>query len=210
MYSDISSNDDDLFDSSKSSSKTSQHVNSLTDDLENLLKDTSSSSIDSTIVRARLAHALYDTANGFIFTVDSYNRTVFNTLNFLTNNKFANDLYADVLEESIAKRIVVFDFISSVTTTANEKILQFLSKATSAKIDSFFFNTYISSVLEMLDFSINYNIEIYLKICSVLNRQPISAVVERKVDDLDSKIMSSSEYIAESFANIRRSLGFNF
>jgi len=58
MYSDISSNDDDLFDSSKSSSKTSQHVNSLTDDLENLLKDTSSSNIDSTIVRARLAHAL--------------------------------------------------------------------------------------------------------------------------------------------------------
>jgi len=210
MYSDISSNDDDLFDSSKSSSKTSQHVNALTDDLENLLNDTNVSNLDSTIFRARLAHALYDTAHSFIFTADSYNRTVFNALNSLTNNKFASDLYADVLEESIAKRIVVFDFISSVTTTANEKILQFISQATSAKIDSFFFNTYVSSVLEMLDFSINYNIEIYLKICSVLNRQPISAVVERKVDDLDSKIMSSSEYIAENFAFIRRNLGFGF
>jgi len=49
-----------------------------------------------------------------------------------------------------------------------------------------------------------------LKICSVLNRQPISAIVERRVDDLDSKIMSSSEYIAESFALIRRNLGFGF
>lgn len=210
MYSNISSNDDDLFSPSKSSSKVNNHTDAMADDLENILKGTSAQDLNSTMFRTRLAHALYDTANGFIFGIDSFNRTVYNTLNFLTDNAFAYNLYADALEESISKRLVVFDFISSITNSANEKILAFLSQKTNAHLDSFFFNTYVASMLEMLDFSINYNLEIYKKICDHLKRQPISSLIERNVDGVDPLIMDSSNYIIKSFSSIRKSLGFNF
>lgn len=210
MYSDISSNDDDLFAPSKSSSKVNNHSDALADDFENILKDTSAKDLNSTMFRTRLAHALYDTANSFVFGVDSFNRTVFNTLNFLTNNTFAYNLYADVLEESIAKRLVVFDFASSITNSANEKILAFLSQKTNAHLDSFFFNTYVSSMLEMLDFTIDYNLEIYKRVCAHLNREPIPALVDRNVDAVDPLIMDSSDYIIKSFSSIRKSMGFNF
>lgn len=210
MYSDISSNDDDLFAPSKSSSKANNHSDALVDDLENLLKDTSAKDLSSTMFRTRLAHAMYDTSNNFIFGIDSFNRTVYNTLNFLTNNTFAYNLYADVLEESIAKRIVVYDFASSVTNNANEKILSFLSQKTNAHLDTFFFNTYIGSMLEMLDFSINYNIDLYKSICNHLGRQPIAALIDRDVNAIDPIIMDSSDYIIRSFSSIRKSMGFSF
>jgi hypothetical protein len=209
MYSGISSNDDDLFAPSKSSSKANNHSEALVDDLENFLKNNSTKEVTSTMFRTRLAHAIYDTSNNFIFGVDAFNRTVYNTLNFLTNNGFAYNLYADVLEESIAKRIVVYDFASTMTDSANKKILAFLSQKTNANLDTFFFNTYVASMLEMLDFSINYNIELYKTLCNHLNRQPIAALIDRDVNAIDPLVMDSSNYIIKSFSSIRKSMGFD-
>ena len=210
MYSDISSNDDDLFSPSKSSSKKEQ-TSSLANDVEKILKETSEGKIDATLVRAKLAHALYDTSNHFVFSVDSYQRTVFNVLNHLTNNTYAYNFYADVLEESIAKRIVIFDFLSSITKSAsNEKILSFLADKMDINIDSFFFNTYVNSMGQMLDFIINYNIDIYVKICQHVGRPPVESIVSRNVDALDPKLMNSDEFIIGSFAAIRKSLGFEY
>jgi hypothetical protein len=108
MYSNISSNDDDLFsNSSETPKKTNQSFDSILDDVEAYLNKKNPSGVESVIVRTKLAHTLYDTANNFIFSTDSYNRTIFNTLNLLTDNKFSVNLYADVLEESIARRLVV-------------------------------------------------------------------------------------------------------
>lgn len=210
MHSDISSNDDDLFSPSKSSSK-KEHTNSLADDVERILKETSDGKIDSTLVRARLAHALYDTASNFVFNVDSHQRTLFNALNTLTNNTYAYNFYADVLEESIAKRMVVYDFLGSVKSSAsNTKILSFLANKMDINVDSFFFNTYVHSMYEMLDFIINYNISLYLKICEYLNRTPVHSIVNRDVDSLDPKIMNSDDYIINSFSSIRKSFGYEF
>lgn len=210
MYSDISSNDDDLFSPSQSSSKKDQ-ASSLVNDVEKILKETSEGKIDATLVRAKLAHALYDTSNNFVFGIDSFQRTIFNVLNQLTNNAYAYNFYADVLEESIAKRIVIYDFLTSITKSAsNDKILSFLADKMDVNIDSFFFNTYVYSMGEMLDFIINYNIEIYTKVCNQVGRSPIQSIVSRDVNALDPKLMNSDDFVISSFAAIRKSLGFEY
>lgn len=209
MYSGISSNDDDLFAPSETSSKKNSHSENIANDVENLLKDKSFDGIDATIIRARLANALYDTANRFIFDTDSFNKSVFNSLNALTNNMFAYQLYADVLEESLAKRIVVFDFATTLSKSKNDKVLEFLAQKINVNLDEFFFNTYLNSLLDIMDETINYNIQIYLKVCAHLGKTPLSCIIDRDPDAIDPMILNSSEYIFSTFSSIRKSMGFD-
>ena len=211
MYSNISSNDDDLF-SNKQEEKTNTSAtsaNTILDDLEAYLSKKNPNGLDSVIVRTKLAHTLYDTANNFIFSIDSYNRTIFNTLNLLTDNKFALNLYADVLEESLAKRLIVFDFLNSVTSSsANEKVISFLSKKLNINVDNFFFNTYVFSAMEMFQSIIDYNLDIYLKVCNLINRQPLNALLEKDSNLIDPLLLDTNAYIFNTFSSIRKSIGY--
>ena len=124
MHPNFSSNDDDLFaPTSEPTKKESSFVN-REDIIDNLIKNAYEGDMEATLIRAHLAHLIYDTASNFIFDVNSANRTVFNTLNSLTNNMFSYNVYIDVLEESISKRIVIYDFISTVGDADNQEIIR--------------------------------------------------------------------------------------
>lgn len=210
MYTNVSSNDDDLFAPASESSKKESSSFNKEDMVENLLRSTYENDIESTLVRAHLAHAIYDSAHNFIFNSSSVNRTVFNTLNYLTNNMFSFNAYADNLEETISKRIVMYEFITSINDIRNEDILAFFSKHTNSQIDHFFLETYINSTVQILDFVINYNIDIYKKLCLHISREPVSNIINRQIEDLDSSLIDSSEYMSNIISNIRKGLGFEY
>lgn len=209
MYSNISSNDDDLFSGSQNEPKKEKRSGILSEDLENLLKDNSDTKSDSTVLKARLAIALYDTAGSFVSSSDSSDRTLFNTLNALTDNRFAYDLYADQLEESISKRLVIYDFTTSLQSDKSKKLLEQISRFLKTQIDSFFFTTYMTSFVELLDHTISYNTAVYVAVCNHINRPPLDYIINRNVDEVDNKLIESIEYVNNSFASIRDSLGFS-
>ncbi|CAB4143789.1 hypothetical protein UFOVP784_240 [uncultured Caudovirales phage] len=213
MYSDfLSDNDDDLFESkpqtgSKPKSGSAPLTDSIFKDVENLLSIEKESK--SMVFKSKLANTLYETCNNYIFEVNSYNRSIFDALNIVTQGSFQYQLYADVLEESIARRLVMREFIGSLHRAADTNILEFLSKRMNISIDSQFFTTYIVSMQEMMDHAIDYNIGIYIKVCEKIGRTPLSVILDKDTSQTDMIVSQSGSYINKSFAYIRHELGMD-
>lgn len=214
-FSSFSDNDDDLFDDSSSSNSffqnkptlnSSEEIQSLIESIEK--KDLEN--IDSMIFRSRVALTLLDSANSYIFENNSYNRSIFNTLNFLTDNKFQYHLYADVLEESLIRRFVIRDFLVACLDSDDSDLLEKLSKVVNVNIDKRFLLTYFQSTLEVLDFAIDHNIALYTKVCENIGREPLSSILNKETNDIAIAITSSNGYINNIFRNIKNSLGFGF
>lgn len=207
-FSNVSDNDDDLF-SSQNSPK--RDVNPVFDDIQTLIENTSSADlekIDSMFFRSKVALSLFDGANSFIFDNNSYNRSIFNTLNSLTDNKFQYHLYADILEESIFRRIIIHDFVATMIDEAKPKLLENLSKAVKVDIDDKFIATYFKSMRRILDFSIDRSIAIYTSVCEHINRPPLQTIVQRNMEETARHLLSSDSYINNVFHNIKASFGY--
>ena len=214
MYSDfLSDNDDDLFDSkpqtnSKSTSSFGPSVDSVFKDVENLLSAEKQSS-NSLRFKSKLANTLYEACNDYINQLNSYNRSIFDTLNILTEGQFQYKLYADTLEESIARRLVMREFVGSLNQTAGTDVLNYLSIKMKISIDSQFFNTYVVSLLEVLEHAIDYNIAIYIKVCERIDRTPMPAILSKDNSKTDMLVSQSGSYINKKFAYIRQELGMD-
>ena len=214
MYSDfLSNNDDDLFDpkpqtTSKTSSSSGPSVDSVFKDVENLLSAEKQSS-NSLRFKSKLANTLYEACNDYINQLNSYNRSIFDTLNILTEGQFQYKLYADTLEESIARRLVMREFVGSLNQTSGTDILNYLSTKMKISIDTQFFNTYVVSLLEMLEHAIDYNIAIYIKVCERIDRTPMPAILSKDNSKTDMLVSQSGSYINKKFAYIRQEFGMD-
>lgn len=213
-FSNFSDNDDDLFSESSSQSENSKS-NFFTDQIKNILD---SNDVDNAIdpnllknifLRARMANSLYDTSNDFIFSNTSYNRTVFNTFNFLTDNRFQYDLLADVLEESITRRVVVLDLVNTIVTQANSTVLEAITNSFGIELNSSYLNTYFNSFISVMEFVIEDNINLYKSICDKINRPCLQALLDKDVEHFQNLIYSDV-YINNVFDNIRKDLGFYY
>lgn len=207
-YNGLSSDDDDLFSENTTQEKTT-FVSDTETNLDNLISslEINEDFINDILFRSRVIVSLLDTSNKFIYETNSYNRAIFNTLNSLTNNQFQYTLYAETLEESIYRRFIILEFLNSCIDTFDEEDLQTFSNIAKFNIDSKFINTYFASTRNILKFSISYNIDVYLKLCESINRQPIVFDFENVTDAAYDYIKTTS-YINNIFTNIRSSLGF--
>lgn len=207
-FSNINDNDDDLFSDQPSSTKRS--TDSIIDDIQSLIEKTSTADlekIDSMIFRSKVAISLFDGSNSFIFGTTSYNRTIFNTLNYLTDNKFQYDLFADVLEESISRRIIILDFINVMISESDKELLNKFSQILNVQIDNKFIITYFGSMRKLLSYAIAKNTSLYISICEKLERQPLSHIISGQMDDDLNHLLSSDSYINNVFTNIKKSFG---
>jgi len=213
-YSSFSDNDDDLFDDNVSlSSSASTSSNTPSDDFKTLIESIDKKEfdkIDRMFFRSKVALTLIDGANSYIFENNSYNRSIFNTLNYLTNNQFQYELFADVLEESILRRMIIRDFLLACVDNTSDDILKKLSKLVDFDIDYNFLNTYFYSFLEILNFAINDNIELYQKVCNQLNRQPLSNIIDGTFNENSPTLIGTNDYINNVFQNIKHSFGHGY
>lgn len=213
-YSAFSDNDDDLFSESNFSDTNSNRINTPNDEIKSLLESIDQKDlekIDSMFFRSKVALTLFDGANSYVYdTFNSYNRSIFNTLNFLTNNQFQYNLYADVLEESITRRLIIKEFLEACVDNVDSEFLSKLSKVMNITIDEKFLATYFESFLDMLNFVIDDNISLYVKVCQQVNREPMSAILNKKPDEDINTIVSSNTYMNNVFHNIKHSLGHGY
>lgn len=216
-YSSFSDNDDDLFNDDVSlssfASNSKSSISSSSDDFKKLIESIDKQEldkIDHMFFRSKVALTLIDGANSYIFDNNSYDRTIFNTLNFLTNNQFQYDLFADVLEESILRRMIIKDFLLACVDNTNDDFLKKLSKLVDFEIDAKFLNTYFYSFLEILTFAINDNIELYQKVCAHLNRQPLSSIVDGTFNENSPTLIGANNYMNSIFDNIKHSFGHGY
>jgi hypothetical protein len=210
-YSSFSDNDDDLFSDSPSSTKS--YSSNPTDEIQSLIDSIDSKDIDhidSMLFRSKVALTLLDGSNSFIFEINSYNRTIFNTLNSLTNNLFQYQVYAETLEESIVRRLIIRDFLLACVDETDDKFLQKLSEVVEVNIDKKFLVTYFESILDVMNFVIDDNIELYKKVCFEAKREPMLSVIEKDVNQVAENMISSSSYINNIFKNIKHSLGHGY
>ena len=212
MYNEfMSSNDDDLFDSSSSPKQNSKSADDLFKDIEKMLTEKSSSDFfDEIETTSRVINSINDSSCRYIFSNDSYNRSLFDELNTLTNGSFSYRVYADILEESLIKRIVVLDFLKLLSSNKDERLMKFLAEKVKVNVNFHFMNTYVTSALEVLDFVIRYNIDIYSKVCQKIGRTPLQPIVDRDLDNVDLNILDSDQYINKYFSVIRNEMGFDF
>lgn len=213
-YSAFSDNDDDLFSEPNFSDTNSNLTNTPSDEIKSLLESIDSKDlekIDSMFFRSKVALTLLDGANSYVYdTSNSYNRSIFNTLNFLTNNQFQYNLYADVLEESILRRLIIKDFLEACINNVDTSFLEKLSQLMNINIDDKFLATYFESFLDIMNFVVDDNIQLYVKVCQQANREPMTSIVEKKPDDHSSMIISSNTYMNNVFLNIKHSLGHGY
>lgn len=213
MYNDfLSQNDDDLFSDSKSTEKqSSKPTDNLFKEIEELLSKTSDKEFFSQVeIRSKIVNSFNDSANRYIYSTDSYNRSLFDELNNITNGMFAYRVYADILEESLTRRLVIFDFLKLLASAKDERLMKFLTKNLNLTIDEHFVKTYIVSSQEMLDYIIRYNIDIYTNVCQKIQRTPQQAILDRNLDDIDLSLINSDEYINKYFSVLRVEMGFDF
>jgi hypothetical protein len=211
----LSDNDDDLFSETSSippstnSSNTSS--SSSFDDFRSIIENTDidEEKIGSMLMRSKLALTLYESANTFIFEANSYARTNFNTLNSLTDGMFQYNLYCDVLEESIFRRMLILDFVNAITEQSDEDIFKKISELFKIEMDQRFVSTYFHSMRKILNFVILDNIDLYKKICAQCNREPSSSLIEQQTD-VAKDYLSSDLYINKIFANIRKANGHGY
>lgn len=212
MYNDyLSSNDDDLFEkkSDPKPDSSNQNVNSFIKEIEDLFKSDNKEAFFSDInFKSKFFNSLTDSTNSYIYNIDSYQRSLFDSLNRMTNGLFAKQVYADILEESISRRLVVFEFVNLLASSQNDKIIQFLSEKMDINLDSRFYNIYLNSMLDIMNFVIDYSISIYTSLCPLIDRTPVQSIVNRSPNDIDSAIFSSDTYINKHLAVIRSEIGF--
>lgn len=208
-FSPFSDNDDDLF----SESTTSSFEQSFPQDIQSLIDNTDKDKpkddteyFSSILSNGNLIINLLDSSNTFLFQTTSHTRTIFNTLNYLTDNKFQYDLYADILEESLFRKFLIFDFLTVCLNQVDENDYNILNQLTSLNINRQFVLTYFQSYHNMLNHSINYNINLYTKVCSVINRSPVDTVINRTIDSDQFALISSNTYINNVFSNIKNTL----
>lgn len=211
MYNEfISSNDDDLFaepkdNQSASASKTS---NDFAKDLEDLLKDTLA--VSDISFKSKFVNAFNDSASAYIFNLSSLDRSIYDELNKLTQGAFSYRYYADTLEEGIAKRIIVHDFLSTLLNAKNEKVLKFLAEKMKVTLDTQFFTTYVISMQEIMSHVIDYSIQIYCFVCQKINRTPLEGLINRNADAIDPVLFNSNHYFDKHFSAIRSEMGLDF
>ena len=212
----LSDNDDDLFSETSSIPpsiklpNTSNTASSL-DDFRSIIENANidEEKIGSMLMRSKLALTLYESANSFIFQTSSFTRTTFNTLNSLTDGNFQYNLYCDILEESIFRRMLIIDFVNAITEQGDEDLFKKISEAFNIKMDERFVSTYFHSMPKIINYVIIDTIELYKKICAQCNREPATALVEQHTH-LAKGYLSSDLYINSIFANIRKSNGYGY
>jgi hypothetical protein len=153
--------------------------------------------------------AFYELCNNFIFENESFGRTLFSTINRITDNQFQFELYADVLEESILKRFSIKQFLESVLSEETISTIENNSSELKIEIDKLYMNNYFGSMLKIMNHSIERNIQIYEKLCLTINRTPIKQIVDRDYYFVDSFSFNVKDQINSSFSSIKQSLGFN-
>lgn len=204
-FSSFSDNDDDLFEESTSSSTDSQSSSTTSEEIKSLLESIDISDIgqiDQMFKRSKIALALYNGSNTFTYTTESFNKTVFNTLNSLTNNVFQYHLFADILEETIIKRMILLTFSKDILEESSDMNLDKIKEALNVEFDQRYVSTYFGSYSKITDFVINYNIYIYTKICQEIGREPLTDIIERNFSDTLVQSISSDSYINSIFKNI--------
>ncbi len=207
----ISNNDDDLFDKDSSSQESIKSTNDIFKEIEDILSKSSENfSINHAEIKSKLVNSFNDSANRYIFNNDSFNRSIFDQLNSITNGLFAYRVYADILEESLSRRFVIVDFLRLLASDDKDNIMDFLTRKINIKTDKNFINTYIISTQEILDYVIRYNIEIYVNVCQKIERTPLESIVNRDIENTDLTLLSSDEYINKYFSIIRKEIGFDF
>jgi hypothetical protein len=212
----LSDNDDDLFSETSSIPPSIKLPNTSTtasslDDFRSIIEsaDIDEEKIGSMLMRSKLALTLYESANTFIFQTNAYARTTFNTLNSLTDGNFQYNLYCDILEESIFRRMLIIDFVNAITEQTDEDIFKKISEIFKIEMDERFVSTYFHSMRKILNFVIIDSIELYKKVCSLCNREPSSALIEQHTGSARD-YLSSDTYINSIFANIRKSNGHGY
>jgi len=213
----LSDNDDDLFSETSSIPPSIKLPNTNNpsatslDDFRSIIEnaDIDEEKIGSMLMRSKLALTLYESANSFIFQTNAYGRTTFNTLNSLTDGMFQYNLYADILEESIFRRMLILDFVNAITEQSDEDIFKKISEIFKIEMDERFVSTYFHSMRKILTFVIVDSIELYKKICAQSNREPSAALIEQNTN-VAKDYLSSDLYINSIFANIRKSNGHGY
>jgi hypothetical protein len=204
-YSSFSDNDDDLFSESTVSNQKSfpQDIQSL---IENVDSNISNDKVSSILSHSNIVINLLDSSNSFVFQTTSHTRTTFNTLNYLTNNKFQYDLYADILEESLFRKFLIFDFLNVCLKQLDESDYNIFNEITSLNIDRQFILTYFKSYHNLLDHSIEYNITLYKRLCTSIDRAPLEDIINRNLNSDYFSLISSNSYINSVFSNIKDTL----
>ena len=214
-----SDNDDDLFQEPSPQSPSFHNVFSNStftkdEELGSLIESTKdyakNKGIGSNIfmLRTGIITSFYEVTNRFVFETDSLSRSIFNALNTLSNGKYASDLYADVLEESIAKRFSIIEFLNTIIHADNTKSFELAAKHLNITLDDSFIRIYFGSMLKLMNHAIDRNIDIYQKLCEQINRVPMKAIIDKDHSSIDIRSFSSNAYINQSFQSIRESLGF--
>lgn len=217
-FNQLSDNDDDLFSETSSippsiklPNTSSSTSSSTLDDFRSIIESANidEEKIGSMLMRSKLALTLYESANTFIFQTNAYGRTTFNTLNSLTDGTFQYNLYCDILEESIFRRMLIIEFVNAITEQTDEDIFKKISEIFKIEMDERFVSTYFHSMRKILTFVIIDSIELYKKICSQCNREPSTALLEQQTS-VAKDYLSSDLYINSIFANIRKSNGHGY
>jgi hypothetical protein len=216
-----SDNDDDLFQepSPQAQAPSFHNVFSNTslgkdEELEALIESTKDYTKNKGVgsggfmLRTGVITSFYEVTNRFIFESDSLNRSIFNALNKLSDGKYASDLYADILEESVAKRFAIIEFLNAIITADNTKSFELAAKHLNITLNDSFIRIYFGSMHKVMTHSINRNIDIYEKLCEQINRVPMKAIIDKDYSNIDVRSFSSNAYINQSFQSIRESLGF--
>lgn len=216
-----SDNDDDLFQEPSSQPNTPSFHNVFSnsnftkdEELESLIESTKDYAknkgvgSNSFMLRTGVITSFYEVTNRFVFETDSLNRSIFNALNTLSDGKYASDLYADVLEESIAKRFSIIEFLNAMIHADNTKSFELAAKHLNINLDDSFVRIYFGSMHKLMTHTINRNIDVYQKLCEQINRVPMKAIIDKEYSGIDARAFSSNAYINQSFQSIRESLGF--
>jgi hypothetical protein len=205
-------NDDDLFSSSYSQSSSTTNTPSDFDTFIEQTKeiiDSKNTNTTQFVIRTGIVTSLYEICNNFIFSNESSTKTIFDTLNRLTNNNFELQLYSDVLENSILKRFSIKQFLESILSDETISVVKNNSSNFKIDVDESFFFIYFGSMLKLMNHSIERNIQIYEKLCAQISKDPLKQIIERDYHFSDSFIFNPIQKIDSSFTAIKQSLGFN-
>lgn len=209
----ISQSDDDLFESTSKPvrQETSAPTEELLKGIEELLsKDSQQNYVSHLHLQSRLINSINDSANRYVhMNENAFERSIFDQLNLLTNGAFAYRVYADVLEESIIKRMVVFDFLK-IVASLDEEFKNVLNDDLKKIFNEHMIRTYIVSMQELLDYAIRYQIDVYKAVCQKIERTPQKFVVDRDIESVDLNILNYENYLSKYFSILRLEMGFEF
>lgn len=163
---------------------------------------------DSFLIRTGIITSFYEVCYRFVLESNHLNRSVFDTLNKLTDNEFEKVYYADTLEESISRRFSVQSFLESFLYNEDKEWMNFAPEALGIEIDDTYLRVYFGTLHKMMAHTIDYSIDIYSKLCEQINRVPMKSIIDKDVQIEDFSLLSIDSVIAQKFSNIKSSLGF--